>query len=94
MHLSRRQMLGFKFRRQYSVDQYVIDFYCPELKLAIEVDSECHFTAPAREYDLRRQEHIETFGIRFLRVMNTDVLGNLHGVLDEIAAKIGEIEKT
>jgi very-short-patch-repair endonuclease len=86
-------MLGYKFRRQYSVDQYIIDFYCLELKLAIEVDGECHFTSLGREHDRSRQEYIETFGIRFLRVMNTDVLDNLHGVLDEIAARIGEIEK-
>ena len=92
-YLSRRQMLGYKFRRQCSVDQYIIDFYCLELKLAIEVDGECHFTSLGREHDRSRQEYIETFGIRFLRVMNTDVLDNLHGVLDEIAARIGEIEK-
>jgi len=93
MHLSRRQMLGYKFRRQYGVDQYVIDFYCPELKLAIEVDGECHFTAPATEHDRKRQKYIETFGIRFLRVMSTDVLSNLHGMLHEIATEIGEITK-
>jgi len=91
MHFCRRQMLAYKFRRQYSVDQYIIDFYCPELKLAIEVDGESHFTETAREYDRSRQEYIEAFGIRFLRVMNSDVLGNLQGVLDEIAAEIGKI---
>jgi very-short-patch-repair endonuclease len=42
-HLSRRQMHGYKFRRQYSIDHYVVDFYCPRLKLAIEVDGESHF---------------------------------------------------
>ena len=47
--LSRRQMHGYKFRRQYSVDQYVIDFYCPELKLAIEVDGDSHFMEAAEE---------------------------------------------
>jgi very-short-patch-repair endonuclease len=39
-HLSRRQLHGYKFRRQHSVDQYVLDFYCPELKLAIEIDGD------------------------------------------------------
>ena len=92
MHLSRRQMLGYKFRRQHSVDQYVIDFYCPQLKLAIEVDGECHFTEAGREYDRRRQEHIETFGIKFLRVMNSDVLSNIYGVLDRIAEEIRKTE--
>ena len=93
MHLSRHQMLGYKFRRQYSVDQYIIDFYCPELKLAIEVDGESHFTRAAREYDRQRQDHIEAFGIRFLRITNIDILENIGGVLDEIANNISEIEK-
>lgn len=43
IHLSQKQMNGFKFRRQYSVNQYVIDFYCPELKLAVEIDGDSHF---------------------------------------------------
>jgi very-short-patch-repair endonuclease len=91
MRLSNRQMLGYKFRRQYSVDRFVIDFYCPELRLAIEVDGESHFTPRARVYDLGRQNHIESFGIRFLRVMNEDVYQNLDAVLDEIEATIQTI---
>ncbi|MBI4548649.1 MAG: DUF559 domain-containing protein, partial [Ignavibacteriae bacterium] len=62
--LSRKQMLGYKFRRQYGVDQYVIDFYCPELKLAIEIDGESHFRTTSAEYDREREEYIKTFGIR------------------------------
>jgi very-short-patch-repair endonuclease len=92
MHLSNRQMLGYKFRRQYSVDKFVIDFYCPELRLAIEVDGDSHVTPRARVYDRGRQHHIESFGIRFLRVMNEDVYHNLDAVLDEIAATIRSIE--
>lgn len=56
--LSHRQMLGYKFRRQYSVDHYVLDFYCPRLKLAIEVDGDSHFVPGADEKDRVRQEHI------------------------------------
>ena len=93
-HLSRRQMLGYKFRRQYSVDQYVIDFCCPELKLAIEVDRESHFTQAMRECDRERQDHIEASGIRFLRITNIDILDNFGGILNEIAKTIREIEKT
>jgi very-short-patch-repair endonuclease len=92
MQLSNRQMRGYKFRRQYSVDKFVIDFYCPELRLAIEVDGDSHFTPQARIYDRGRQNHIESFGIRFLRVMNEDVYDNLEAVLDEIEATIRAIE--
>jgi very-short-patch-repair endonuclease len=87
-HLSRRQMLGYKFRRQYSVDQFVMDFYCPELKLAVEVDGDTHFIGKAPEYDNARQLYIESFGIRFVRVRNADVCDSLESVLFEIQSAI------
>jgi very-short-patch-repair endonuclease len=87
-HLSRRQMHGYKFRRQYSVDQYVLDFYCPQLKLAIEIDGESHFHGSAEEYDKHRQEYIESFGIRFLRFTNDDVCTNIDGVFLKIVETI------
>jgi very-short-patch-repair endonuclease len=89
-HLSRRQMHGCKFRRQYSVDQYVLNFYCPELKLAVEIDGDSHFVHGAEEYDKERQEYIEAYGIKFLRFTNTDVCENHDGVCLSI---YDEIEK-
>jgi very-short-patch-repair endonuclease len=91
--LSRKQMMGCKFRRQYSVDKYVIDFYCPELKLAVEVDGDSHYVKDAEEYDKERQDYIEQFGITFLRVANNDIYKNLNGVLTTISEKIQEIKK-
>jgi very-short-patch-repair endonuclease len=98
-HLSRRQMNGYKFRRQHSVDQYVIDFYCPRLKLAIEVDGDSHFMVGAEEQDKIPQEHIESFGIQFLpaspaggRITNEDVCKNIDGVCQIIYNKIEEIK--
>jgi len=91
-HLSRKQMLGCKFRRQYGVDQFVIDFYCPELKLAIEIDGDTHFRTDTREYDKDRQEYLENFGIEFMRFTNLEVLNNLSGVLETIADKIERME--
>ncbi|MFH1367333.1 MAG: endonuclease domain-containing protein [Patescibacteria group bacterium] len=79
-----KQILGYKFRRQYSVGNFVVDFYCPKLKLAIEVDGPSHFTKEAREYDKNREEYIKSFGIRFLRVTNLDVYRNMEGVIDKI----------
>jgi very-short-patch-repair endonuclease len=84
-NLSRKQLLGYKFRRQYSVEQYVIDFYCPALKLAIEIDGDSHFQPGAKERDAERQGFIETFGIEFLRFTNADIYENLDGVIDTIA---------
>jgi very-short-patch-repair endonuclease len=93
-HLSRKQMHGYKFRRQYSVDQYIIDFYCPRLKLAIEVDGDSHFKSGAEEYDKVRQDYIEAFGIKFLRFTNDDVCNNIDGVCQEIFDKIDILTKS
>jgi very-short-patch-repair endonuclease len=89
--LKNRQMHGERFLRQYGVDQYVLDFYCPRLKLAIEVDGDSHFVPGAEEYDKDRQEYIEAYGKRFLRFTNTDVCENLDGVCQVIFNKVEEI---
>ena len=65
--LKNRQVCGRKFRRQFSVGTYVVDFYCPALKLAMEIDGDSHFQPGEQEKDQRRQEHIEFFGVQFLR---------------------------
>jgi len=83
-YLSRRQLLDCKFRRQVSVGRYVVDFYCYDLQLAIEVDGDSHFTDEVKEYDSERQRYIESFGISFLRFTNDDVLNNIEGVLEKI----------
>jgi very-short-patch-repair endonuclease len=89
-HLRARQLLGRKFRRQYSVGPYSIDFYCVEDKLAIELDGDSHFTPAAIENDARRQQFIESFGIRVLRFTNQDVYENIEGVIEMIARAIEE----
>ena len=86
-----RQIEDCKFRRQYSVDKFVIDFYCPILKLAIEIDGESHFKDGMAEYDRERQSYIESLGIKFIRFTNNDVYENLDGVLECIAMKVREL---
>lgn len=86
-----RQLLGYKFRRQHSVGPYVLDFYCPELKLAIEVDGISHDTPEAREYDKTRQAIIETYGIRFLRIRDEEVKANPNRALETIAEFVRKI---
>ncbi len=88
-----RQLENCKFRRQYSVDKFVIDFYSPELKLAIEIDGESHFINGTTEYDKARQEFIESAGIKFLRFTNNDVYANLPIVLENIAQNIQNLRK-
>ncbi|AHJ27498.1 endonuclease domain-containing protein [Nodularia spumigena CS-584] len=86
-----RQLENCKFRRQYSVDRFVIDFYSAELKLAIEIDGDSHFQNGAAEYDQARQEFMESVGIKFIRFTNNDVYGNLSGVLESIVQYIRDL---
>jgi len=86
--LRARQIGGFKFRRQFSVDQFVLDFYCPEVKLAIEIDGDTHFTDEAREYDIWRERCIRKFGVTFLRFTNLEVYNCLDGVLEVVLRKL------
>jgi very-short-patch-repair endonuclease len=80
----RAKQLGTKFRRQYSVDAYVLDFYAPQSKLAIEVDGDSHFTAEAMQYDEKRTAYMKQFGIEVLRFTNLEIFENIEGVLDTI----------
>ncbi|UCD29337.1 MAG: DUF559 domain-containing protein [Planctomycetota bacterium] len=86
--LRRRQILGYKFRRQYSVGPYVLDFYCSEIKLAIEIDGDSHFGDGAEVRDAKRQLYIKSMGIEFLRFNNIYVFKNLDEVVDMIAETI------
>ncbi|MEX1276575.1 MAG: endonuclease domain-containing protein [Bacteroidota bacterium] len=88
--LKEKQLAGYKFRRQYSVGPYVVDFYCAQKKLAIELDGDSHFGPGAQERDGKRQEWIETFGLRFLRFTNNEVQKNLYGILTAIEEALHE----
>jgi len=92
MYLRNRKMLGYKFRRQYSVDRYVIDFYCPELKLAIESDGSVHDLPEQIKYDGKRQEYLENFGIKFVRIKNEELFGNPNKAFEKIEMEIKKLE--
>ncbi len=85
--LKGKQLNGLKFRRQCSINNYIVDFYCPELKLAIEIDGDVHYYDSRVAYDKKRQSEIEALGIRVLRYTNIDVARNLDGVLNDIVIK-------
>ena len=87
-HLKGKQMRGYDFHRQKPIDQYIVDFYCSELMLAIEIDGVTHdFNLPN---DIERQERLESFGVQFLRFTDNDVKQNLEGVLLAIESWIDE----
>lgn len=78
-------MLSYKFRRQYSVAAYVVDFYCPVARLAIELDWDSHFQKGSALRDGARQTDIESYGIHFLHFRNVEVFEHLDVVLAAIA---------
>ena len=84
----RGTQLGARFRPQYSVDAYIIDFYAPRLKLAIEVDGDSHFTHEAMDYDQQRTAYLNGFGIEVLRFTNLEVVDKIEGVLAAIDAAV------
>jgi len=87
-----RKIEGCKFRRQFGVGSYVLDFYCPELKLAIEVDGATHLTNRELRYDIHRETEIENYSIHFLRFTNPEIYSDLYNVLEKIKLKIEELK--
>ncbi len=80
--LRRKQLLGHKFRRQHTIDRFIVDFYSRDAKLIIEVDGPIHMYTKVE--DAIRQEFLESLGFRVIRFKNADVLSNIDAVLDEI----------
>jgi very-short-patch-repair endonuclease len=75
---------GRSFRRQHPVGPYILDFYCPTAKLAIELDGGQHGAAAALAYDAARRRYLNTKGIRVVRFSNYDLKENLDGVCQGI----------
>jgi len=85
---------GYKFRRQHSVGPYILDFYCPSKRLAVELDGDSHFTDEAIEYDHERTTYLNASGIKVLRFLNTDVYDNPNAVCERILGEIKGEELT
>ncbi|WP_026932756.1 endonuclease domain-containing protein [Christiangramia echinicola] len=83
-NLQNRKLKGRKFRRQHSIENYIIDFYSPEERLAIELDGEIHFNELAQEKDKIRTERLNELRIRVIRFENKMVFEGLAQVLQEI----------
>ncbi|HEU5289117.1 MAG TPA: endonuclease domain-containing protein [Cyclobacteriaceae bacterium] len=83
-HIRKKQLDGLRFRRQHPVDQFILDFYCHEALLAIEVDGPIHQQREQKMYDQEREIIIEGFGIKIIRFKNEDVFTSLPDVLNKI----------
>lgn len=80
---------GRKFRRQHSVGNYILDFYCPSVRLAVELDGEVHFNDAAREHDYERRLFLGCYDIKVLRFENRLVFEDLEWVLGVIKSNFG-----
>ncbi len=83
-YLKDNQIEGRKFRRQSSIKPFIVDFYCPEEKLVIELDGDFHIDEKAIKDDEQRTMKLETEGLQVIRFENQEVLLNLESVLQEI----------
>ncbi len=92
--LKGRQLYGSKFRRQYGVGPYSIDFYCPKLKVGIEIDGGGHMSKHSKANDKERKRYIESYGIRLFRYTNVDVYDDIDGVIEQITREIKKMEET
>lgn len=85
--LKGKQLSGYKIRRQYGIGDYVIDFYCPKLKLGIELDGEQHYIDKGLKHDKVRDQYILNEGIELIRIPVTDIDSNLDGVIEYLACE-------
>ncbi|MBY5950861.1 endonuclease domain-containing protein [Algoriphagus marincola] len=83
--LKNKSLEGFKFRRQHPIDKYIVDFYCHQKKLVIEVDGSIHDQLDQKEYDSGRTSVLEEFGLKVIRFRNEEVLDNFQSVIGRIS---------
>jgi len=82
--LQNSQLEGRKFRRQHSIGNYIVDFYCPKEKLAIELNGNVHLNANNEQYDVNRDNYLKTLGIKVLRFENDDIFNKTEIVIENI----------
>jgi len=85
-----RNVFNTKFRRQHPISIFIVDFYCHEYKLVIEVDGDIHNDEIACQYDLGRTEVLNKFGLKVIRFTNNQILYSLDSVIGKIHKEITE----
>lgn len=83
-----REFMGLKFRRQHVIEGFVLDFYCHEMKLGIEIDGSVHFRR--KDHDKLRQEVIESENINIIRITNKEIAENKRSILEKIKEAVRE----
>jgi very-short-patch-repair endonuclease len=88
-----RQLGGYKFRRQHPIGAFIVDFYCPEKKLAVELDGDQHAEPGHISYDENREAILDKEGVKVLRYWDSDVLNDTNSVLDDILEELDKRDK-
>lgn len=84
----RGNSFGVKWRRQHPIDMYILDFYCPKIKLCIELDGSIHKIEANKQYDKNRDKYLENKNIRIVRFWNSEVEKNINTVLEKIKSEL------
>lgn len=92
-HLRNRN-LEYKFRRQHAIEFFIVDFYCAEVKLCIEIDGDSHLSKEQQEYDAARTEYLESLGRKVIRFTNDNVRYNIHAVVQSIIDTCNRLKST
>ena len=86
--LHKNQILGLQFRRQHPINRFIADFYCPKIKLVLEVDGSIHDLPENQDYDIGRSEILKDFGITVIRFTNEQIVDDIENVIIEIEREV------
>lgn len=89
MRINKKQLKGYRFRRQHPISNFIVDFYCHEAKLIIEVDGSVHDVEEQKEYDMGREFELSQLGLRVIRFSNEEVINFTDGVVRKIEEMLG-----
>jgi very-short-patch-repair endonuclease len=84
VRLHKNQLLGLQFRRQHPINRFIADFYCPKIKLVIEVDGGIHEIPEHQAYDIGRSEILNDFGIKVIRFTNEQIFQDIENVIKNV----------
>jgi very-short-patch-repair endonuclease len=87
------RLSGTQWRRQYSIGDYIVDFYCPKAHLCVELDGNGHFTMSGDTYDYDRTKFLNSKGVKVVRFENREVWNDINRVLDAIKHELGVLEE-
>jgi len=90
----RNEQLGYKFRRQHGIGNYIVDFFCSTKGLIIEIDGDTHFSSKAIDYDVKRTNYLNALGLKVIRFNNNDIMNNIEGVVEVLRKEINKCDPT